>query len=268
MGALARGGAMAAVFAPAEQVEAAVERHPLLSIAAYNGAHTVVSGPAEAVEEVMAELTKQGVRCQRLNTSQAFHSALIEPALEEFEAFAASVEFQPAARTLISNLTGRPLAGGQVLDAASWRRHAREPVQFGQSVQSLADLGCSVLLEIGPQPVLCGMAAASWPNAEQPTLVASLRRGQPDTPTLMRALAELYIRGATPDFAAFDAPWPRRKLALPTYPFQRQHYWIETRRRPLSAHGQPVHPLLGASRSRPPGKWFTRRSLAARSSRG
>ena len=87
MGALSSGGAMAAVFAPGEQVEAAIKERPQLSIAAYNGSHTVISGPAEAVQEVTAELAEQGFRFQELNTSHAFHSELIEPALEEFELF-------------------------------------------------------------------------------------------------------------------------------------------------------------------------------------
>ncbi|MCB1127075.1 MAG: type I polyketide synthase, partial [Verrucomicrobiae bacterium] len=208
MGALSSGGAMAAVFAPGEQVEAAIKERPQLSIAAYNGSHTVISGPAEAVQEVTAELAEQGFRFQELNTSHAFHSELIEPALEEFELFASGVDYKPAEKTLINNLTGEPLSGSELLEAAAWRRHAREPVQFARSIETLSELGCSLLLEIGPHPVLSGMAGTCWPGPEPPTLVASLRRGQSETATVLGALAELYVHGATPDFASFDRPWP------------------------------------------------------------
>ena len=246
MGALPTGGAMAAVFAPPQRVLAALGQHPALSIAADNGAHLVLSGPAGTLDAVCEELSGQGVRCQRLATSHAFHSALIEPALEAFEAFASEVAYRPAERTLVCNLTGRPLAAGQVLDAAYWRRQAHEPVQFARGVRTLAELGCGVLLEVGPQPVLLGMAASCWPQeVKTPALVASLRRGQPDTLTLLQALGQLYSQGLTPDFAAVDRPWPRRKLALPTYPFQRQRYWVEGPSRLKPGAGQAGHPLLG-----------------------
>ncbi|MHC4092137.1 MAG: type I polyketide synthase, partial [Planctomycetota bacterium] len=245
LGALPSGGAMAAVFAPAERIEAAVAAHPALSIAAYNGAHTVVSGPVEAVEGVMAQFAAEAIRCQRLVTSHAFHSALVEPALEEFESLASRVQVHAAQRTLVCNLTGQALAADQLLDGVYWRRQAREPVQWAQSVRTLAELGCQVLLELGPQPVLTGMASACWPGEEPPVLAASLQRGQSDTQTLLKALAELYAQGVTPDFSAFDAPWQRQKLPLPTYPFQRQRYWVQPSPKRLVDAAQPVHPLLG-----------------------
>ena len=237
---------MAAVFAPEAQVAAAAREQPGLSIAAYNGAQTVVSGVAEAVERLVAECRAKGIRCERLHTSQAFHSALIEPVLDRLEAQAAALEVRPAQRTLISNLTGRPLASGQVLDAAYWRRQAREPVQFARSLQSLADQAVAVLVELGPQPVLLGMAAAAWPpGATPPALLATLRRGTDDERQLAETLAQLYVHGVTADFAALHARRPGRKLSLPTYPFQRQRYWTPPpRRKGLAAEG--THPLLGA----------------------
>ncbi len=245
MSELAEAGAMAAVFAPEDQVAAAAREHPGLSIAAYNGAHTVVSGPQEQTDALVAQCARQGIRTQRLTTTRAFHSALIEPALEPLEALAGTMPCHPARRTLISNLTGRPLVGGQVLDAAYWRRHAREPVQFGCSLQSLAEQAVELLVELGPQPVLLGMAAAAWPHGSSPpALVATLRRGTDDQRQLADTLAQLYVHGVTADFAAMHAPRPRRKLALPTYPFQRQRYWPQPPRRKGRAV-EEAHPLLG-----------------------
>src|SRR5262249_45702180 len=149
------------------------------------------------------------------------------PALDELETTAGTVNYQPAALPLVSNVTGQVLAPGEVLDGAYWRRQARAPVQFARGVQTLAELGCTGLLEVGPQPVLTSLAAACWPGERPPGLVASLQRGVADERQLCQALAQLYVQGVTPDFATFDRPWRRRKLVLPTYPFQRQRYWVD-----------------------------------------
>ena len=167
-----------------------------------------------------------------MNTSHAVHSALLEPALEEFEAFATEVPFQLAAKTLICNLTGEVLASGQVLDAGYWRRHSREPVQFARSLRTVAELGVGVVVEVGPQPVLLGIAAQEWPEGkERPALVATLRPGHSEVRQLAEMMAQLYVQGLTPNFGAWDRPWQRRKLALPTYPFQRRSYYLDHRYR-------------------------------------
>ena len=182
---------------------------------------------SELVEQLLAEFRARGIRCDRLKTSHAFHSSLMEPALEPLEALAGTMEMHPARRTLISNLTGRPLASGQLLDAAYWRRHAREPVQFARSLQSLAEQNVEVLVELGPQPVLLGMAAAAWPqDTSPPAMARTLRRGADDHRQLAETLGQLYVHGVTADFAAVHAQRPGRKLSLPTYPFQRQRYWL------------------------------------------
>ena len=129
MGALPSGGAMAAVFAPAPGSRQSSKLIPASRSPPTTG-HRVVSGPAAAVATLINALENAGVRCQALATSHAFHSPLVEPALDDFEAFAAELEPRPAQRTLVCNLTGRPLAHGQLLDAAYWRRHAREPVSL------------------------------------------------------------------------------------------------------------------------------------------
>ena len=107
MGDLPRGGKMAAIFAPAERVMAVVAAKPSLSIAAYNGAHVVISGPAEAVEALIEHFTAKGVRCVPLVTSHAFHSALLEPMLDDLEIFASDVEYQPADLPLITNYVAK-----------------------------------------------------------------------------------------------------------------------------------------------------------------
>ena len=195
-GSLPAGGRMAAVFAAAERVESLTDEFPSLSVAAYNGANTVLSGPGQDLEQAVAKLTDDGVRCDWLDTSHAFHSALLDPVLDEFESYANRFEFRSPQRTLVCNRTGAALGRSAKLDGAYWRRHARQPVEFAKSVRTLADLRCTMLLEIGPQPVLTAAAMRAWPDpATAPRAIASLRKNIADHRQITEALANAYIVG-------------------------------------------------------------------------
>src|SRR6201995_2809931 len=229
-GSLPAGGRMAAIFASPERVEGFTDEFPSLSVAAYNGANTVLSGPARDLQQAVATLTAEGVRCDLLETSHAFHSALLEPVLDEFEAFANRFEFGTPQRTLVCNRTGAAIGRTAKLDGSYWRRHARQPVEFAKSVATLADLSCKVLLEIGPQPVLTAAALRAWPDpATTPRAIASLRKNTADHRQITEALADAYALGHLPDFGAVRQG-PARKLDLPTYPFQHRQYWYRENR--------------------------------------
>jgi acyl transferase domain-containing protein/NADPH:quinone reductase-like Zn-dependent oxidoreductase/acyl carrier protein len=231
-GSLPAGGRMVAVFAAAERIESLTDEFPSLSVAAYNGANTVLSGPAQDLEQAVAGLIAEGVRCDRLETSHAFHSALLDPILDEFESFVNRFEFGSPQRLLVCNRSGAALGRNMKLDGSYWRRHARQPVEFARSVHTLADLNCKVLLEIGPQPVLTAAALRAWPDsATAPRAIASLRRNVADHRQITEALAEAYVLGHLPDFGALQQG-RARKLDLPSYPFQHRPYWYrETRPR-------------------------------------
>jgi acyl transferase domain-containing protein/acyl carrier protein len=235
-GSLPAGGRMVAIFAAAERVESLTDEFPSLSVAAYNGANTALSGPSQDLEQAVARLEADGVRCDWLDTSHAFHSALLDPILDEFEAYANRFEFGSPQRTLVCNRTGAALGRNAKLDGAYWRRHARQPVEFAKSVRTLSDLHCTMLLEIGPQPVLTAAALRAWPDpATAPRAIPSLRRNSPDLRQITEALANAYIIGHVPDFGALQQG-PARKLDLPGYPFQHRQYWFrEQRVRPVQA---------------------------------
>ena len=240
---LPAGGRMVAVFTDAERVERVTDRYPQLSVAAYNGANTVLSGPGADLEPAVAALSADGIRCDWLETSHAFHSALLDPILDGFEQYANQFTFRPPQRILVCNRTGAALPAGTVLDGAYWRRHARQPVEFAGSVRTLAELSCKVLLEIGPQPVLTAAALRAWPDpATAPRAIASLRRSVPDRRQISEALADAYVAGQLPDFAAVG-PQPARKLDLPGYPFQHRQYWFRDTRVPPT--GQPAGQRTG-----------------------
>ncbi|WP_167107646.1 type I polyketide synthase [Mycobacterium sp. DL592] len=223
---LAAGGQMCAIFADADRVERITDEFPSLSVAAYNGANTVLSGPGSDLEQAVAQLSDEGARCDWLDTSHAFHSALLDPALDAFEAVASGFEFAPPQRILLCNRTGAALGRTARLDGPYWRRHARQPVQFAKCVATLAELGCTMLLEVGPQPVLTATALRAWPDpANMPKAVASLRRNTADHRQITDALAQAYVAGHLPDFGAL-AVQPARRLDLPPYPFQHRRYWF------------------------------------------
>ena len=251
-------GGMTAVFAPADRVAVEVETVNAassgagLSISGYNGTHQVVSGPIAEIEAISKRFEQEGIRVRRLNTTKAFHSALVEPILDELEASLNSVAIQPPAFTVVSNLTGRAVEPDQAQDGAYWRRHAREPVAFAQGVKTLADLGVDVVLEIGPRSVLAPMATSAWPESPQtpaPVVLSSLSPPSDNAEEtesadgFVGAVAEAYQAGLPIHFAGLFAGETRRRISLPSYPFQRKHHWLEP---PKRQRRSSDHPLLGA----------------------
>ena len=227
-GSLPEGGRMVAVFADAEHVDDIADQFPQVSVAAYNGANTVLSGPGADLEKIVATCFDDGIRCSWLDTSHAFHSELLEPALDEFESYAAQLKFAVPTLPLVCNRTGAVITAATPLNAQYWRRHAREPVQFAQNVRTVAQLGCSVLMEIGPQPILAAAALRVWPESSpEPRTIASARKGTDARGQITEAVAAAYVAGHRPDFAALHRA-PRRSVELPTYPFQRRRIWPKT----------------------------------------
>ena len=245
-GSLPEGGRMVAVFADAKHVEEIAGEFPRVSVGAYNGPNTVLSGPGEDLEQIVARFGEEGIRCTWLQTSHAFHSELLDPVLGEFESYAAQLQFAAPTLPLVCNRTGAVLTAQTPLDAQYWRRHSRQPVQFAESVRTVAALGCSVLMEIGPQPVLTGAAVQVWPeHLAAPRAIVSLRKGVGDRRQIADALAAAYVGGHRPNFAALHRQ-PRRRLELPTYPFQRRRYWPKTSG--ISVDGPAVSGILGSAK--------------------
>jgi acyl transferase domain-containing protein/acyl carrier protein len=245
-GSLPDGGRMVAVFTDAKHVEEIAGEFPRVSVGAYNGPNTVLSGPGEDLEQIIARFADEGIRCTWLETSHAFHSELLDPVLDEFESYAAQLEFAAPTLPLVCNRTGAVLTAQTPLDAAYWRRHSRQPVQFAESVRTVAALGCSVVMEIGPQPVLTGAAVQVWPeHLAAPRAIVSLRKGVGDRRQIADALAAAYVGGHRPDFAALQRH-PRRRLELPTYPFQRRRFWPRTSG--ITVDGSAASGILGSAK--------------------
>jgi malonyl CoA-acyl carrier protein transacylase len=227
MQALPQDGEMVAVFASEAQVKAAIQPYAQeLAIAAINGPQSIViSGKREAAENAIATLKAQGVKTKKLNVSHAFHSPLMEPMLAAFEQVAAEVTYSSPQIKLISNVTGE-LATAEIATPEYWCRHVRLPVRFAQSMETLHQQGYELFVEIGPKPILLGMARYCLPEGVGVWL-PSLYQGREDWQQLLQSLGALYVRGVQVDWSAFDRNYSRRRVQLPTYPFQRQRYWAD-----------------------------------------
>jgi hybrid polyketide synthase/nonribosomal peptide synthetase FtdB len=242
-------GAMAAVFADEATVSAAVRSAGgRLAIAAVNAPdNVVVSGEAGALDTLVARLAAGGIQARRLTVSHAFHSPLMDPVLDEFTAAVARTDRVTPRIGLVSNLTGRLASAQELASPGYWRRHLREPVLFAAGMETLRAQGIDAFVEIGPSPALLGLgrrnlgdAAGAW--------VSSLRPGRADWEQMLEGLANLYGVGVDVDWGAFDQPYRRRRVPVPTYPFQRERYWVEARSIatiPEAQRRPDDHPLLG-----------------------
>ena len=253
MSRLPRDGSMAVVFASEARVRDALRGlEKDVSFGAINGPEsTVISGRTSTVEAVVARLGAEGVETQRLNVSHAFHSPLMDPMLDEFEQLAGSITLSAPRIGLVSNVTGR-MAGPEVASAGYWRRHVREAVRFADGIATLHAEKIRIFVEIGPSPTLLGMAKRC-PGAAGASWLPSLRKAVPDTESMLQTLAELHVLGQAIDWRALAGTGAKR-VSLPTYPFQREHFWHDLT--PRVGAGAPLghstgHPLLGSRLASP-----------------
>jgi acyl transferase domain-containing protein len=225
MQALPAGGAMAAVFADEARVSAAIAPYAgKLGIAAENGpAETVISGDSAAVAVVVETLARAGVKSKPLRVSHAFHSPLMAPMLDGFAEKLREIAFSPPRLAFVSNVTGTVMKDREPARPDYWLRHVSAPVRFFRGVQALRALKHDLFLELGPSPALCSMGKRCLPD-EAAQWLPSLRRGIADRAQMLESLGALHLRGIGIDWAGLDNDRPRRRLALPTYPWQRRTY--------------------------------------------
>ncbi|MEV0221375.1 type I polyketide synthase [Streptomyces sp. NPDC050704] len=243
MQALPSGGAMWAVQA----AETEIADLPGVSVAAVNGPSSLVlSGVRDAVREQAERFAADGRRVKQLTVSHAFHSALMEPMLDDFAEVLAGVAFHEPTIPVVSNVTGQ-VAAGELCSPDYWIRHVRATVRFADSVRTLRTRHVGTVLEVGPDGSLMSMVEESEPELAG---VPALRRDGDEATALLSALARLHVRGADVDWRAVFAGTGARRTELPTYAFQRRRYWPRTDGAPSAATlaaaglGAAGHPLL------------------------
>ncbi|MFD9196059.1 type I polyketide synthase, partial [Streptomyces phaeochromogenes] len=250
MEALPVGGVMVAL----EVSEAEVLPHltPGVSVAAVNGPSSVVlSGRESEVLAVAGDFAGRGCRTRRLRVSHAFHSALMEPMLAQFRAVAEQLTYTDPELSFVSTVTGGPVSAGEVASADYWVRHVREAVRFADGVAHLREQGVTRFVEIGPDGVLTAMAQECVQGPDEGTaFIPVLRADRSEVPTVLTALARMYVSGHVPDWEAVFAGSGARRVTLPTYAFQQRRYWLDARNDdhgPAALGFEPAdHPLLGA----------------------
>ncbi|TDK28521.1 type I polyketide synthase [Luteimonas aestuarii] len=233
-------GTMLAVRAPLQQVQPLLP--DTLSIAAINAPGLVVaSGPDDAIDAFAQALAAQDIQATRLVTSHAFHSAMMAPARKPLEEAVAAVDSRPAAIPVVSTSTGTRLQADGFRDPAYWGAQLMRPVLFADAATEAANDGL-VLLEVGPGRTLSTLARQSLdkpgPLAVLPSLGPVQAPGS-DVQHLLHAVGQLWLGGVQPDWQALQ-PGPRRRVTLPTYPFERKRFWVQPKALASQGEGQ-VH---------------------------
>ncbi|HXB53930.1 MAG TPA: amino acid adenylation domain-containing protein [Vicinamibacteria bacterium] len=222
-------GAMTAVGLPEAEIRALLDG--ALDLAAVNGPREcVVSGPEEAVAALEARLESRGLPCERLATSHAFHSAMMNPILERFREAVEKVELRAPRIPFVSNLTGTWIRPEEATDPTYWVRHLRGSVRFFDGLGELLRGPRRVVIEVGPGQALAGLTRRHPACSPDQIVLSSARHaqgGRSDEEALLVTLGRLWLAGVDVDWRSHRAGERRRRLALPTYPFQRQRYWLD-----------------------------------------
>jgi acyl transferase domain-containing protein/NADPH:quinone reductase-like Zn-dependent oxidoreductase/SAM-dependent methyltransferase/acyl carrier protein len=228
MQSLPSNGMMAAVATDEQTVSKLLAPHAATAaIAAINGPRSVViSGRADTVSKILEQLQARQIPAVPLAVSHAFHSPLLDPILDSFEQTAAQIQYNRPRTPIAANVTGSFAQQDEVASAGYWRRHARSPVRFADGIRELHRKGCQLFLEIGPAPVLINMGRKCVDESGQGWF-PSLVRGSDEWTQMLQSLSQLYVRGVPIDWSGFDRGYTRRRLALPTYPFQRKRFWVD-----------------------------------------
>ena len=250
-------GAMLWVLTTEERVAPYLTPYADIAVGVISGPRSLVlSGGAASMHKLAAELYAAGFTCRPLDIPVAAHSPLLDPVLADFEAAVRNVTLHPPQITVVSSMTGQVVTT-ELTDPAYWRRQLRNTVRFADGVQTLHAHGCTAFLEIGPKPTLLNLVEQTLDAAPgsiteatdqpatlspcHPLLLPSLREGRSDQQQILSSLGALYAHGTPIDWQWLHQPAQRRKVTLPTYPFQRQSYWVK---RSKAGHDQSATAAL------------------------
>ena len=258
MQALPPGGMMTSIMAPETRViEVIAEWTDHVAIAAVNApGQIVISGAGAAVTEITSRLAADGVSTRPLTVSHAFHSPLMRPMVSDFAAAVSRIPFTTPRVPIVSCVTS-DIITDEVVQSDYWIRQVLDPVRFTDGMARLEQANVNTFVEVGPHPVLLGMARQCV-SGDGRLWLPSLRRDADPWSTLLGALAKLYVRGVEVDWNAFDAPFGRARVSLPPYQFRRKRFWIDSRKQTLrepvqsavNARVQPASGGPGSSRAR------------------
>ncbi|HZD08344.1 MAG TPA: acyltransferase domain-containing protein, partial [Candidatus Limnocylindrales bacterium] len=240
-------GAMLAVRLPEADVIPLLGDKSFLSIAALNSpGMTVVSGPFDAIDALSATLEEKKVMYRRLATSHAFHSAMLDPMLPGFAEVVSRVQMHPPQVPFVSSLAGTWITDEQATSPDYWVQQVRRPVRFSSGIAELLQDSANILLEVGPGQTLSTLARQHPARQAVQEIVASLKNEEnvkpdlgsqdrqskdlrsQDIRSMLEAVGHIWSAGGSVDWARFHSNEARHRVSLPTYPFERQRYWIDS----------------------------------------
>ncbi len=236
-------GGMISVLLPEEKLVPLL--NPALSLAAVNGpAVCVVAGPPAALEDFSRELKALGIAQQRLASTHAFHSTMMQPVAEPLTRLCRTIKLNPPQIPYISNVSGTWISTAQATDPEYWARHLCQPVRFAAGVRELLKDPDRILLEVGPGFALSGLAMQQLRRDEARVTLPTLRQPRDqrhDIAFTLSTLGKLWLAGVPINWPALYSNERRQRVALPTYPFERQRYWIEPPPRTNGDYRQTTH---------------------------
>ncbi|MCE9575988.1 MAG: amino acid adenylation domain-containing protein [Deltaproteobacteria bacterium] len=231
-------GGMLSVRLAAEQVSSRL-RHPELAVASVNGPSLcVVSGPSGPLAVLERELANAGVACRALQTSHAFHSPMMDAAVEPFAEAVSKVALSAPTMPFVSCVTGRLIEPHEATSPGYWARHLRDTVQFAGGVRTLLETPGRALLEVGPRRTLATLARQQITDREAQVAISSLADSAgTEYAAMLQAAGLLWQAGIAPAWAELQGDARRRRVPLPTYPFERRRFWIEPEAAPALPQG-------------------------------
>ncbi|WP_138500701.1 type I polyketide synthase [Nostoc sp. PA-18-2419] len=241
-------GSMLAIRLPEKDVQLLLSAQPLykksLQIAVINSPSScVVSGTKEAIALLKNQLSFEEIECQLLHTSHAFHSVMMEPILEAFIEAIKTVELNPPQIRFISNVTGSWITDAQATNPNYWSQHLRQTVRFSDGISQLLGQFEGVFLELGPGRTLSTITKQHLDKNTKQQVLTSLshvKEQQSDVSFLLQTLGRLWLSGVEIDWSGFYTHEQRYRLPLPTYPFERQRYWIEPNKQGQNERHTPL----------------------------
>lgn len=242
-------GGMTAVFAPESTVKEWLRAaEGTLSVATVNSpVNTVVSGRLDELERFEKQLADGAVKYRRLSVSHAFHSAMMDPILEEFKQVASAIDYRKPEIPVMSNVSGTFAAGDDLISADYWCDHLRNAVRFSDAISELLSGEAAIFVEIGPAPTLIA-TGKQCASREGDHWLPSFKSRETDLQTLLESVGKWYELGGTPEWGALNNEVLFPKAELPAYPFQRREYWMEPEiplQKNVAADGGSYHPFIG-----------------------
>jgi acyl transferase domain-containing protein/acyl carrier protein len=238
-------GSMLAIPLTQEDVQLLLDVHQseFVQIAAINSSSScVVSGPDDAISSLQNQLSSQGIESRLLYTSHAFHSAMMEPIVAPFIQIMKKVQLRTPSIRFISNVTGTWITDEQATNPNYWSQHLRQTVRFSSGISQLLQRFEGVFLEVGPGKTLSTLTIQHLQTNAKQIVLTSLphaKEEKSDVGFLLQTLGRLWLSGVKIDWSGFYAHELRHRLPLPTYPFERQRYWIDAKL-PATSSGKPV----------------------------